>query len=522
MNTHLIGYYYVYWFDISPDGFSVKSNITPPLGLASLTAYLRGRGLNITQEDLIINLIHDNNFEKNPDKKINIKEIFSDKKLHEAIKKYLLNEELAKEEEKRIDKLGNILLKKLNLKKPDLVGFSLYYARSEPIILTALMLAKKIKEKTEARIVFGGTNFHDSFGFNLVKNLDAVDFLVSSQGEVPLLKLCEALERGGDLKKVPSLIYKDGKRIKMNKPDIKFDFENAPPPDFNGLPLEKYRETHVSNNLVLPYHFIRGCPFRCSFCRFCLNCNFAFKPPEKVASEVEEITKKYGTRYLLFLNNTLNISNSYVEKICENLKGLDILWSDSVRPTGLSKGILTKMRKAGCIRLVHGIESASQRELDSIKKGFTVSEAERVVKNAHDADIFNVVNFLFGLPHQNEGDVKQIIKFVKNNKGFLDTICLFGFILTESDILYNPQNYRIKINEIKNKFLTSYTYDEIGGLKWNRRQSKKMEFLKMVTDFIKKEDLNVLSVDVHNLHRADMIFNLYDRFGSKKKVKENL
>ncbi len=289
--------------------------------------------------------------------------------------------------------------------------------------------------------------------------------------------------------------------------------------------MEKYRETHVSNNLVLPYHFIRGCPFRCSFCRFCLNCNFAFKPPEKVASEVEEITKKYGTRYLLFLNNTLNISNSYVEKICENLKGLDILWSDSVRPTGLSKGILTKMRKAGCIRLVHGIESASQRELSYINKDFTVTEAERVIRNAHKAGILNLINFIIGFPNQNEMDMMETMKFIQKNRNFLDVASLFGFALTESDMFYRPENYNIKVSDkFEDEFLdfNYYRYNEIGGLKWEQRQIKMMEFLKMLKQFIIKQGIRALLVDVSKFYRADLTYHLYDQFGSKKKVKEFL
>ena len=42
------------------------------------------------------------------------------------------------------------------------------------------------------------------------------------------------------------------------------------------------------------------------------------------------------------------------------------------------------MRRSGCIRLVYGMECPSDRMLDYIKKGITVDQAYKRLKEAHE------------------------------------------------------------------------------------------------------------------------------------------
>ena len=83
-------------------------------------------------------------------------------------------------------------------------------------------------------------------------------------GEVPLLRLCQALAGDGDLAAVPNLIYRGTARtirVTGRKPPEKIGA--LPLPDFGGLPLDRY----LAPRLALPLLTARGCYYgKCAFC----------------------------------------------------------------------------------------------------------------------------------------------------------------------------------------------------------------------------------------------------------------
>src|SRR5690606_38234365 len=78
-----------------------------------------------------------------------------------------------------------------------------------------------------------------------------------------LLRLCEALDAGGDLSAVPNLIYRDGETIRVTERKEPAKIGALPQPDFDGLPLDRY----LAPELALPLLTARGCYFgKCAFC----------------------------------------------------------------------------------------------------------------------------------------------------------------------------------------------------------------------------------------------------------------
>ena len=68
------------------------------------------------------------------------------------------------------------------------------------------------------------------------------DTAVLYEGESAFLQLVDALGRGEtDLSALPNLIHKDASgAIQQNKEVFAENMDQLPPPDFDGLPLEKY------------------------------------------------------------------------------------------------------------------------------------------------------------------------------------------------------------------------------------------------------------------------------------------
>src|SRR3989442_13001943 len=76
-----------------------------------------------------------------------------------------------------------------------------------------------------------------------------VDSAVNCEGETAFLQLVEAVGAGRELAGIPNLMYRDASGIHASSLSYAEDMSSLPPPDFDGLPLEKYFIPHR----ILPY-----------------------------------------------------------------------------------------------------------------------------------------------------------------------------------------------------------------------------------------------------------------------------
>jgi radical SAM superfamily enzyme YgiQ (UPF0313 family) len=75
--------------------------------------------------------------------------------------------------------------------------------------------------------------------------------------------------------------------------------------------------------------------------------------------------------------------------------------------------MLKKMKKAGCISISYGIESGSQKILDSSKKGITLAQSKKAIDMTKKAGIGTFAYFIIGLPGENWDTIRQTIRFAK-------------------------------------------------------------------------------------------------------------
>jgi len=71
------------------------------------------------------------------------------------------------------------------------------------------------------------------------------------------------------------------------------------------------------------------------------------------------------------------------------------------------------MKRAGCHILYFGIESGSQKILNIIQKGITLTQSEKAVQIAKKANINTLGSFIIGIPGETKQTIKKTIKFVK-------------------------------------------------------------------------------------------------------------
>jgi len=101
--------------------------------------------------------------------------------------------------------------------------------------------------------------------------------------------------------------------------------------------------------------------------------------------------------------------------ICERLiaRDLPVIWSlpNGVRIDRLDPELLRLMKRAGCYLMALGIESATQRILDMVKKKLDVGLVRQVVGWVKDAGIEAWGFFMVGFPTETREEILRTIAF---------------------------------------------------------------------------------------------------------------
>ena len=361
-----------------------------PLGLAYLSAYLKSKGHECKILDINMKMFHFLGKREQDLWHIKNRPLWETREAFE--KKVLPRIRYS------IDKWVNYIL----FYKPDIVGFYLSYSTE----FMSIILAKKLKEKG-IKIIFGGPGcFHE----NAKRFSEIADAIVIGEGEITLeellsngLQVCKGAYVngvwGGEREQIP-------------------DLDSLPYPDFDDL-IGDYKAI-LGNNTWISTSWVRGCPAKCHFCYDRMYWRGArMRSAESIVGEIEHQQAKYKVFKFNKSDSTLTTSPQQLNEVCDLIisQGLKIDWYSQARPdTYLTKELLNKLHEAGCTGLMFGVESGSQKVVDSMNKHFIVKEAERILKDAKEVGIAPAMTLMVHAPKETWWDFLKTILFILRNR----------------------------------------------------------------------------------------------------------
>jgi len=196
------------------------------------------------------------------------------------------------------------------------------------------------------------------------------------EGEEMLLMLVGMLANGHTL---PRVLY--GKQ--------NTDLGLLPPPDFEGMPLDKY----LSPELVLPYDPTRECYWgKCAFCHYGLSSQgtavYRQRPIDQIFAHLKQIENRWGCRTVYFSQDAF--APRTARELSQKLRsaGSSLQWATDMRPEpGLTPECCRDLKDGGALSMALGIETASSRLLCLIDKGVFLKDMQTAIKNLSDAGI---------------------------------------------------------------------------------------------------------------------------------------
>lgn len=263
-----------------------------------------------------------------------------------------------------------------------------------------------IRSVTSAPIVPGGSGFN-YFGEEWLDYLD-LDYGLRGEAELSFPRYLAMLEEGDDIHAVPGCIYREDGRVSRAPRDLIGDLDSTALPAYDLFDLGTYREKGIPAGIFSK----RGCAFRCSFCPYSSleGTRYRLKSPKRVVDEIEGVEEVDGSVRIEFCDNCFNYPWKHAEAICEEMihRGVRVDWGTiDLKPIDVTDAGLRLFREAGCSYLNLAAETASDKMLGRMHRGYSVQQVRDSLDRLARSDIPYGVSLLIGSPGETVDTIQE-------------------------------------------------------------------------------------------------------------------
>lgn len=328
------------------------------------------------------------------------------------------------------------LLPRLLADRPRLVGLSIIYGSQ---LIPALTLGRLIKQHLPECHVTAGGGFLAYIGKKLLAVpafAECLDSIIFYEGEAPLLALAQALEKGESLAQIGSLGWFDprhrGLPAEINTLGHPIKLDEAPIPDFDGLPFEKY----FSPRIVLPYDINRGCYYgECAFCTLptVIGPGYRTRSAKHIVGQVLALKERYGASDFNFITDCMppGMIKDLPQELIDRSANIR-WWCDArVEPKAYDREGAERLYRAGCRKLLFGFETATPRLLKLMQKGQSLKSTLEVARNCAEAGISVTFYAMVGFPTETREEARATLDFLVQNRDVVREVSLQTFHIDE-------------------------------------------------------------------------------------------
>ena len=360
------------------------------------------------------------------------------------------------------DTLRDLTIEALVELKPQLVLLSVPFPGA---VYAALRIAQAIKAHDPGIHIALGGGFVNTELRNLrePRLFDHIDFITLDGGERPLLSLVEHLSGQRSRQRLLRTFVREEngevKYINFAEPDIPFDEVGTP--TWDGLPLDQYLSLldmlNPMNRLWSDGRWNKltvahGCYWKkCSFCDVSLDyiSRYEAASATTLVDRIETIVKETGQTGFHFVDEAAPPKS--LKALARELqaRNVNVSWWGNVRfEKTFTPELAQELADSGCIAISGGLEVASDRLLDLMKKGVSVEQVARVTKGFADAGVLVHAYLMYGFPTQTVQDTVDALEYVRQlfENGCIHSGFFHRFACTvHSPVGLAPQDYGVSL-----------------------------------------------------------------------------
>jgi len=360
-----------------------------------------------------------------------------------------------------IDKLAlEILGGKIGEGQPTLVCFSVPFPGN---LYSAFRCAQFLKKQVPSvKIAMGGGYPNTELRELKDKRVfEFFDFITLDDGELPIELLynhCRQTTAVAEFKRTFCLQNKVVTYINnTTKPDYKQSEVGTP--DYSDLPLQQYISVIEIAN---PMHSLwsdgrwnkltmaHGCYWgKCTFCDISLDYIKRYEPiaAKTLVDRMEELIAQTGENGFHFVDEAA--PPALMREVALEIirRKLVVTWWTNIRfEKSFTQDLCLLLQASGCIAVSGGLEVASDRLLELIKKGVTVSQVAQVTRNFTEAGIMVHAYLMYGYPTQTIQETIDSLEMVRQlfELGVIQSGFWHQFAMTaHSPVGMNPDEFGV-------------------------------------------------------------------------------
>jgi radical SAM superfamily enzyme YgiQ (UPF0313 family) len=343
------------------------ANLMPPLGLASMAAYLERRGIAAGIVDCFAH----------PDDQRLIRDT-------------------------------------LRETRPAFIGFSC----TTSSFLDGVRLAALAKaELPGIRSVFGGPHV-SALREEILRRFPEVDFVVAGEGEETLAELIASAGEGAE--GIPGVVCRSqGEVVFAGYRPAGIDLDSLPFPAYEKLagypgayrlPIFNYPTTPNSSCISS-----RGCPYACTYCdRSVFRRSFRYNSAAYLYAHLQYLHERFGIRHVNFYDDQFTFNRERVEEFCRDMvdRPLGMTFNCAVRAEHVDAGLLQGMKAAGCWMASLGIETGDPELLARHRQNADLEMLAEKIRLIKRAGIRVKGLLMMGLPGETEESIRRSMAYV--------------------------------------------------------------------------------------------------------------
>ena len=358
--------------------------------------------------------------------------------------------------------LTQLLEEKIKRENPTVVGLSVPFPGN---LFAALKCGQFIKKQyPHVSIILGGGYANTELrSLSDERIFDYLDFISLDDGEAPLLILLDFLKGKKTKTDLKRIFAKTNGVVCYHNTSTVLDIpqRETGTPDYSDFYLDKYLSVI---EIVNPMHRLwsdgrwnkltlaHGCYWgKCTFCDVTLDYIKRYEPvtAELLCDRIETIINQTGENGFHFVDEAAPPALMRDLAIEILRRDLTVVWWTNIRfEKSFSPDLCKLLKASGCIAVSGGLEVASDRLLNKMKKGVTVAQVARVADAFTQSGIMVHAYLMYGFPTQTEQETIDSLEMVRQmfEQGVIQSGFWHQFAMTaHSPVGLTPEVFQVEM-----------------------------------------------------------------------------
>ncbi len=272
-------------------------------------------------------------------------------------------------------------------------------------------MADAVRMYSPAPIVIGGSGF--SVSPQAVLEFCGLDMGIWGEGEFALPLLADRIASGAEYRDVPGIVYRTEEGYHRTVPKNLY-LATQPAPRRNAIDNRRYFAEGGMGGVETK----RGCPKRCIYCAdpLCRGGKVRMRSPDSVVDEMEALLA-LGIDHIHICDSEFNYPYEHARDVCREIiargLGTRVRWYAYCSPTPFDEDLARLFVQSGCAGVNFGVDSASDRMLQTLGRDFTAEDVARTAIICRLRGMVFIYDLLLGGPGETRDSLRETIETMK-------------------------------------------------------------------------------------------------------------